>query len=126
MEYAHTMAWIVRYHQDFYAWFLEQEEGLQDSILFSVNLLEAEGPMLPRPDVDTLKGSRYPNMKELRVQHQGEPWRVIFAFDPKREAILLVGGNKAGNKRWYDEHIPIAERREEDHLLELQEKENNQ
>lgn len=64
------------------------------------------------------------NLKELRVQHAGEPWRILFVFDPKRRAIILVGGNKAGQKRWYEEHIQIAEARYAEHIqrIELEEK----
>jgi hypothetical protein len=61
-------------------------------------------------------------MKELRIHYQGEPWRILFAFDPLRQAILLVGGNKTGNNRWYKENIPIAERRYERYLETLEEK----
>jgi hypothetical protein len=60
-------------------------------------------------------------MKELRIQYQGEPWRILFAFDPQRQAILLVGGNKTGNKRWYEENLPIAERRYELYLETVEE-----
>jgi hypothetical protein len=60
-------------------------------------------------------------MKELRIQYQGEPWRILFAFDPQRQAILLVGGSKTGNKRWYEENLPIAERRYEQYLETLKE-----
>ena len=111
------MSWIVLYHDEFDTWFNEQEEEVQDSILFSIGLLQAEGPILGRPYVDTIKGSKYPNMKELRVQHRGEPWRIFFAFDPKRRAIVLVGGNKAGGgSNWYKDNIRIADERFEEHL----------
>jgi len=73
-------------------------------------------PALGRPRVDTIEGSSFKNMKELRIQYKGEPWRVLFAFDPHRQAILLVGGNKSGNKRWYKENIPIADQRYQKYL----------
>jgi hypothetical protein len=79
------------------------------------------GPKLGRPRVDTLEGSSFQNMKELRIQYQGEPWRILFAFDPKRQAVLLVGGNKTGNKRWYKENIPIADKRYRKYLEILKE-----
>ena len=66
--------------------------------------------------MDTIKGSRLSNLKELRFQHRGAPWRVLFAFDPDRAAILLIAGDKGGDKRWYKKHIPIAEGRFERHL----------
>jgi hypothetical protein len=83
-------------------------------------LLKQEGPLLARPYVDTLKGSRYPNLKELRVQHGGEPWRILFAFDPVRQAIVLVGGNKTGDKRWDEKNMPIAEQRFTEYLESLE------
>ena len=66
--------------------------------------------------VDTLVDSKFANMKELRVQFRGDPWRILFAFDPRRVAILLVGGNKQGDTRWYKKHLPIADERFRRHL----------
>ncbi len=115
------MTWEILYHEAFDAWLNEQGEDVQDSVLFSLELLQAEGPLLGRPHVDTLKGSKYSNLKELRVQHRGEPWRILFAFDPKRRAAILLGGNKAGKDNWYNENIPIAEKRFEEHLRAMKE-----
>lgn len=84
-----------------------------------VDLLRERGPNLHRPYTDTLEKSKLSNLKELRVQHKGEPYRILFAFDPRREALLLIGGNKAGNKDWYDEMIPLAEEIFEEHLETL-------
>ncbi len=81
------------------------------------------GPALGRPRVDTVKGSAFSNMKELRIQYRGDPWRVLFAFDPRRNAILLVGGNKSESKRWYDVHIAIADDRFRRHLERLKQEE---
>ena len=114
------MEYIVLLDADFEQWLREQEAGLRDSILAHALLLGKFGPALGRPQVDTLKGSKLPNLKELRVQYRGEPRRVLFVFDPKRQAILLVGGNKQGNKRWYKEAIPLAEKRYQRHLEELE------
>jgi DNA-binding XRE family transcriptional regulator len=74
-----------------------------------VILLQKIGPSLPRPHADLIHSSRHPNMKELRIQHSGRPYRVLFAFDPHRCAILLIGGDKTGNDRWYEEFVPIAD-----------------
>ena len=74
------------------------------------------GPNLGRPYADSLKSSKHPHLKELRIQIAGDPWRVLFAFDTARVAILLVGGNKGGDKHWYKTHIPIANMRFERHL----------
>src|SRR5580698_161644 len=108
MEYIPYMEWEVLADEEFVIWAEKQPIGLQDEILAYRNLLKQYGPMLGRPRVDSIKGSKFPNMKELRVQWKGQPWRILFAFDPKRRSILLVGGNKQGDKRWYDKNIPIA------------------
>lgn len=108
--------WRVTFNDEFDAEFLEFSEAVQEAIVAKVFLLRAVGPQLGRPEVDTVKGSKYPNMKELRVQVKGAPWRILFAFDPHRQAILLVGGNKAGDKRWYKRTITVADDRYRRHL----------
>jgi hypothetical protein len=110
------MEWDVQLDEDFAAWLLGQEADLRNAIIAHANLLREHGPRLGRPFVDTLEGSAFPNMKELRVQFRGDPWRILFAFDPDRAAILLVGGNKRGDKRWYKKHLPIADARFRRHL----------
>ncbi len=97
------------------------EEGLQDELLAHALLLREFGPSLGRPTVDTLKGSKFPNMKELRFNWEGEVWRVAFAFDPERQAILLAGGEKAGadQRRFYKRLIGIADERYGRHLAVL-------
>ena len=77
-------------------------EAEQEDIDAKVRLLEQRGPALGRPHVDSVKGSKHSNMKELIVQHAGRPYRVLFAFDPRRCAVLLIGGDKTGNKRWWN------------------------
>jgi hypothetical protein len=114
------VVWDVQFDDEFKVWFDGLIEGLQDEILVNANLLRVHGPQLGRPYVDTLEGSTFTNMKELRVQFRGEPWRILFAFDPKRVAILLVGGNKQGDKRWYKKLLPIAEKRFQRHLKRLE------
>lgn len=103
------MPFAVNTSDEFDNWFSKLEEALQDDILFVVRLLQEHGPQLRRPYADTLEGTSLSNLKELRVQHRGEPYRILFAFDPKREALLLIGGSKAGDKRWYKRMIPLAE-----------------
>jgi hypothetical protein len=83
-----------------------------------LDILEEQGASLGRPYVDTIKGSAFTNMKELRVQHDGNPYRILFAFDPQRQAVLLIGGNKRGDKRWYEKNIPIGDRRFAEYLAE--------
>jgi hypothetical protein len=114
------MEWDVQFDEDFAAWLLGQEADLRNAIIAHANLLRERGPQLGRPFVDTLEGSDFPNMKELRVQFRGDPWRILFAFDPDRAAILLVGGNKRGDKRWYKKHLPIADARFRRHLERLE------
>lgn len=119
------MPFTVNTSDEFDTWFSPLEEALQDDILFVVRLLQEHGPQLRRPYADTLEGTSLSNLKELRVQHRGEPYRVLFAFDPKREALLLIGGNKAGDKRWYKRIIPLAEAIFERHLASLEKEEND-
>ncbi len=117
------MEWKVFFDDEFKVWFETIERGLQDEIWACIGLLRSLGPNLGRPRVDRVKGSSFSNMKELRIQYKGDPWRVLFAFDPKRNAILLIGGNKTGKKDWYKSHIPIADERFRRHLERLDEME---
>ena len=82
----------------------------------TVGLLVARGPQSPHPYSSSIESSRHSHMRELRVQHAGDPYRVLYAFDPRRSAILLIGGNKAGDDRWYDKFVPIADRLYDEHL----------
>jgi hypothetical protein len=100
--------WEVLYTDEFGAWFETLTEDQQDAVIALVDLLEAEGPALGRPTVDTIVGSRHPHMKELRVS-KGGAIRILFAFDPRRQAVPLIGGDKAGQwQAWYEEAIPVA------------------
>jgi hypothetical protein len=116
-----AMKWEVVFQDDFDEEFKDLDEGLQDELLAHAVLLRDYGPNLGRPTVDTLSGSKYPNLKELRFTWEGEVWRVAFAFDPKRQAVLLVGGDKAGvdSKRFYKRLIDVAEERFGRHLASL-------
>jgi hypothetical protein len=71
------------------------------------------------PAGDLIHSSRHANIKELRIQHSGRPYRVLFAFDPRRCAILLIGGDKTGNDRWYEEFVPVADGLYDQHLEAL-------
>lgn len=112
------MTWIVLFHDAFDTEFSDLKEGLQDELLAHARLLAEFGPNLGRPTVDTLKGSRHTNMKELRFSWNGQVWRVAFAFDPQRQAILLVGGDKGGadQRRFYKCLINVADERYDEHL----------
>jgi hypothetical protein len=113
--------WEVEFTDEFEDWWNSLPEDVQESIAHDVDVLEQIGPGLGRPTVDAVKGSRWPNMKELRTQHDGEPYRTFFAFDPRRCAILLIGGNKGGDGRFYERYIPVADRLYREHLDALRE-----
>lgn len=115
------MTWTVLLHNDFYDELKAFDEKLQDELLAHAKLLAEFGPHLGRPTVDTLKGTSHPNMKELRFNWVGEVWRVAFAFDPERQAVLLVGGDKgsADQKRFYKRLIAVADGRYSEHLAKL-------
>jgi len=123
------MTWTVLFHDAFDMEFRELAEDLQDELLAHTRLLAEFGPNLGRPTVDALKGSRHANMKELRFSWNGQVWRVAFAFDPQRQAILLVGGDKGGadQRRFYKRLINVADRRYDEHLgtLTQESKESN-
>ncbi len=113
------MAWEVEFTAEFEAWWDGLTADEQDTVDVGVKMLMVHGPLLHRPHSDTVKGSRHANMKELRVQHRGAPYRVLYAFDPRRSAILLIGGNKTGDARWYDRMIPVADDLYDEHLATL-------
>jgi hypothetical protein len=115
------MKWQVIFHEDFEKEFQEFPLTIQDEILTLSVLLEKLGPQLNRPHVDTLKGSSYANMKELRFKADHGVWRVAFAFDPKRQAILLVAGNKSktSEKRFYQKLITKADQRFQQYLNQI-------
>jgi hypothetical protein len=117
--------WVVEIGEEFEPEFDELPEEVQDEISARGNLLEQFGPQLGRPWVDTLNGSRHANMKELRFDAADGIWRVAFAFDPQRMAILLVAGDKSGisEKRFYRELIRKADERLDAHLARLKKKE---
>jgi hypothetical protein len=109
------VAWDVEYTAQFEAWFERLDEREQDSVVVAVEILQEAGPGLGRPLVDTVKGSRHPNMKELRPR-RGH-LRILFAFDPRRMAILLLGGDKTDRwQAWYQREIPRADDLYDEHL----------
>jgi hypothetical protein len=116
------MVWAVDFDEEFSAWFEAQDADLRDEIISNLKMLAELGPALRRPRVGNIEGSKYSQMKELIVQFKGDSWRILFAFDPDRHAILLVGGDKTGDNRWYKINIPIADARFQKHLAELEEK----
>lgn len=111
--------WEIEYVDEFEFWWNHLSEDEQDDIAAYVKLLEEKGPSLPFPYSSGVEGSRHNHMRELRIQHAGDPYRVLYAFDPRRTAILLLGGNKKGNDRWYEENVPIADKLYDNHLAQL-------
>jgi hypothetical protein len=116
------MAWKIEYTDKFETWWQQLDSTTLESVAVSIQLLEARGPALPFPYSSAIMASRYSHMRELRIQHKGSPIRVIYAFDPRRVAILLIGGNKKGNKRWYEKFVPLADKLYAKHLAVLKQK----
>jgi hypothetical protein len=113
------MTWEVEVSDEFIEWYAALSKVEQKDVATGVGMLERYGPELGRPYVDTLNGSRFPNLKELRVQHQGRPYRIVFAFDPRRKAYLILGGDKAEDKNWYVGAILRADAIYAQHLKEI-------
>jgi hypothetical protein len=113
------VAWEVEYTDEFERWWNDLTEEEQTAIDAKVRLLQARGPNLPHPHSSGIESSKHPHMRELIVQCHGEPFRILYAFDPRRVAILLVGGNKTGDNRWYESFVPVADRLYEQHLAAL-------
>ena len=119
------MSWSAYFHPKFKAEVYELPKAVRIELVASLAPLRELGPTLGRPDVDTLNGSRYANMKELRFRADGGVWRVAFAFDPRRNAILLVAGDKSGvsETKFYKRLIDKADMRYKEHLESLETKE---
>lgn len=115
------MPWEVEYTEEFEGWWAMLTMAEQIAVDASVRLLEAHGPTLDSPHSSSVVGARHGHMRELRIQHQGRPYRVLYAFDPRRVAVLLLGGDKTGDDRWYDRAVPRADRVYDAHLQLLRE-----
>ena len=114
--------WDVESTGEFEKWWLTLTEQEQDDVTAIVELLEEKGAHLPFPYSSGIEGSNFSHMRELRIQSHGDPIRIFYAFDPRRIAVLLTGGKKAGNeKRFYKEYVPMADRLYQEHLDSLEE-----
>ena len=113
------MEWEVEYTDEFEDWWESLGEDEQESVTACVLLLEARGPMLGYPFSSGIERSKHSHIRELRIQHSGRPYRVLYAFDPRRVAILLIGGDKTGDDRWYDKYVPLADRIYDTHIAAL-------
>lgn len=110
------MSCEVEYTDEFEDWWNALSEDEQDSVAVYVGLLEESGVQLRYPYSSGIKSSKHSHMRELRIQHQGDPYRVLYAFDPRRMVILLFGGCKTGDDRWYETNVPVADRLYDEHL----------
>lgn len=113
------MTWDVEYTDEFGDWWASLAEAEQVALAASVQLLEARGPSLGHPHSSGIHGSKHGHMRELRTQLAGRPYRTLYAFDPRRMAILLIGGDKTGDDRWYEVHVPQADQLYDEHLEQL-------
>jgi hypothetical protein len=113
--------WEVEYTEEFEEWWNSLSEAEQEDVNAKVILLQRFGPALRRPHSGVIASSKHPNMKELIIQHAGRPYRVLYAFDPRRCAILLLAGDKTGDDRWYKKFVPVADKLYDDHLAALKE-----
>jgi hypothetical protein len=113
------MEWDVEYTDEFEQWWATLTEAEQVDVAATVILLQNKGPQLPFPHSSGINNSKHSHMRELRTQHQGRPYRTLYAFDPRRSAILLLSGDKTGDNDWYDKNIPVADRLYDEHLALL-------
>ncbi|AIR84335.1 hypothetical protein VH86_15570 [Pantoea sp. BL1] len=117
--------WQVQLTEPFEEWLLQQDSGLRKRVAAALLNLQHYGPLLPRPYADTVSGSRFHNMKELRVQYAGHPIRAFYAFDIQRKAIVLCAGDKTGDKHFYQRMIESADEIFSCHLADLEGKAND-
>ena len=125
LGYIPSVEWEVEFTDEFEKWWNGLGEAEQEDVSAKVILLQKLGPALRRPHSDVIASSKHANMKELIVQHQGRPYRVLYAFDPRRCAILLIGGDKTGDGRWYEKFVPIADQIYDKHLIALKQEGKN-
>ena len=114
-------SWDVEVTDQFISWWDELPLLDRRSVSAKIELLEEKGPHLGFPHTSGVQGSRHGNMRELRIQRGGIPIRIFYAFDPRRTAILLIGGSKKGNFRFYARYVPVADDLYDEHLEELRE-----
>jgi hypothetical protein len=121
MRHIYQMAYEVEVTDEWQEWFGELTAGEQEEVAATIGLLERLGPHLPFPYSSGVTSSRHSHMRELRTQVHGRPYRILYAFDPRRVAILLIAGDKTGNDRWYEFFVPRADDLYDEHLKILEE-----
>ena len=119
MWHNRIVAWEVEFTDEFQEWWNSLGEDEQDDVAVSVRHLIEFGPARGFPHSSKVVTSRYPQMRELRTQSGGRPLRTLYAFDPLRTAVLLIGGDKTGDGRWYESFVPVADRLFDEHLKQL-------
>lgn len=117
--------WMIDRTDEFVNWIKELDDDAKEAIYKKLLILKEFGPSLGRPSVDSVKESKHNNMKELRVSNKQRVFRILFAFDTERTAILLIGGDKRGDKRFYARVIPIADKLLDQHLEQLRKHHEN-
>lgn len=115
------MIWEVEYSYVFMQWWSQLEKSEQKSLLTGIQLLKNYGVNLRSPHSSKIKMTKNSHIRELRVQHKGKPYRILYAFDPRRIAVLLVGGNKTSDNRWYEKFVPLADKLYKEYLTMLEE-----
>jgi hypothetical protein len=120
-----SMEWDVEYTDEFGEWLKGHTHEERASIVPIVGSLEERGPKLRHPYTSGIESSKHSHMRELRIQHEGRPYRLLSALAPRRTAILLIGGDTTGNDRWYDEFVPEADKLYDDHLDTLKKEQDN-
>jgi hypothetical protein len=114
------MPYEVEVSDEFRDWYEPLSEAEQLSVEKVVLMLEEAGPALGFPYSSGIQQSKFNHMRELRIQHEGRPYRVLYAFDPARSAFLILGGDKTGDDRWYETMVPKADAIYQSHLKALQ------
>lgn len=111
--------WMIDATEEYDEWVGTLSEAAQEDVDAYIVLLEERGPSLGFPFTSSVNGAKHGHMRELRIQHKGKPIRILYAFDPRRYAVLLLGGHKTGKDRWYKENIPKADRLYDEHLKQI-------
>ncbi len=119
ISYIPFMEYEIQLTEECSEWILGLSQSAQTDVMAAIGLLETVGTQLGYPHSSKINGSKYSHMRELRIQHRGKPYRILYAYDPKRRAILLIGGDKSSDKRWYPKFIAQAEKLYEKHLTRL-------
>jgi hypothetical protein len=114
------MVYEVEFTERFRDWYEVELSVSEQEDVARVEMLEQAGPTLPFPYSSGIQDSRFSHMRELRIQHEGRPYRILYAFDPRRTALLLLGGDKTGDDRWYERMVPQADALYERHLDEIE------